>query len=320
MIDVTSQSTRTVTLTQNPDVPDGKSYVDAATAAGQRSRALVYFILILTVLTFASLRNSYAPDWTARRFKALQEVQNCYIRDQCEKWDKRLMAAGLMPPQATDEQKATARASAESRLEFDFSGLRTVEIGTSSAAAPDSKTTDDVDLRRQEFELAVQALQKKDLDNDTITLPVLGSAIDINDLWIASGAMMFFLLHFLRTSLEQEYRNIRYIINHKPQFATLAVMNQVLAPHAINIGQLGRAVEFCVVMLPSILYFYLCYLDWDSLLVSFLYIGRSKTYLEFGLEILLSVMVCYVNIRCRIVQTKIRENIRPFSTQIEQER
>ena len=63
-----------------PDVPDGKSYVDAAIAAGGRSRTIIYFIVTLVVLTFTSIRNQYDPDWMTSRAEMHQELHTCLTK------------------------------------------------------------------------------------------------------------------------------------------------------------------------------------------------------------------------------------------------
>src|SRR5580700_1389733 len=107
-----------------PDVPDGKSYVDAAVAAGQRSRALIYFILILVVLTFASLRNSYSPNWTEQEYLTYQDILDCYANSRCNKWDDRLVAAGLMSSDANEQQRMAARHKVDQSFDEDFESLR----------------------------------------------------------------------------------------------------------------------------------------------------------------------------------------------------
>lgn len=292
------------------DVPDGKSYVDAVTAAGQRSRALIYFILILAVLTFASIRNSYSPDWAEQEYLIYQAVLNCYENSNCKEWDDRLIAAGFMTSGADEKQRTAARQQADKVFGEDFEGLRPSKTSTSNASTGDLNAP--VNLRQQELETALENLQKKDLDNDTITIPILGTAININDLWIVSGALMFFLLHFLRASLQQEYRNIKFIIQHKPEFAQLAIMNQVLAPHGLNMGYFGQILELGVGLLPSIVYSYLWCLDLSTTGVSLVYVGELRTYLEYSLEAALVLMVIYVNVRCLYMQFKIRNLIRPI--------
>jgi hypothetical protein len=291
-----------------PDRPDGKSYVDAVTAAGQRSRALIYFILILTVLSFATVRNDYAPDWVQRRYQTLEEVYACHLLNDCTDFEKRLVKAGNLGENPCDKEKRKALQIAACLLKIDLEKLGRQAKPAASTAPVDA----DIDnWNRREFKVKVDALIKRDTDNDTITLPLLGAWIDINDLWIVSGGMMFFLLYFLRTSQNQEERNIRYILSNKREFMDLVAMNQVLSPHAIGLGLVGKSVEWCFGLLPSFLYVYLAYLDWDSIAVSFLYVGKCRTYVEYGLESLLILFVIYNNVMCLWNQDRIRNLIRP---------
>jgi hypothetical protein len=298
-----------------PDRPDGKSYVDAVTAAGQRSRTLIYFILILTVLTFATERNDYAPDWIQQRYQTREQIYACYIHNECTAaLDKRLINAGLMPEKHSDDERRTALQSAAKTLEIDLESLRPAKRDTHPASPAESSapTGTDVDnWNRREFTLNIEAMIKKDTDNDTITLPVLGSSIDINDLWIVTGGMMFFLLYFLRTSQKQEERNIRYIRAHKSEFDELVAMYQVLSPHSLDVGPFGKSVEWGFGLLPSFLYLYLAYVDLTSLDISFLYVGPTETFAENAIELLLVGAVVYNNVQCLLNQQNIRELIKP---------
>jgi hypothetical protein len=298
-----------------PDRPDGKSYVDAVTAAGQRSRALIYFILILTVLTFATERNNYAPDWMQQRYQTREQIYACYTRNECTAaLDKRLFTAGLVPEHPSGDQRRTALQSAAKTLDIDLESLRPAKRDTNPAPPAESSApsgTDADNWNRREFTLNIEAMIKRDTDDDTITLPLLGATIDINDLWMVSGGMMFFLLYFLRTSQKQEERNIRYIHAHKDEFDNLVAMNQVLSPHSLDVGPLGKMLEWGFGLMPSFLYLYLAYEDWGTLDISFLYVGRTETYVENAIELLLVGVVVYNNVRCLMNQHNIRELIRP---------
>lgn len=296
-------------------VPDGKSYVDAVNAAGQRSRTLIYFILILTVLTFAAVRNSYEPDWVGQRYKTREEVVSCIIRSDCRDFDDRLIKLGWIPKPPSEAQKNTsweiqrnnARQRAAKVLGVDWGSLQTAK--QNGACTPGCTEPDN--WNRRELTLTIEALIKRDIDNDTIALPLLGSVIDINDLWIVSGGLMFFLLYFLRASQKQEERNVGYIRNNMSAFDDLVAMNQVLSPHALDVGPVGKALEWIFGLLPSFLYVYLAALDWCSIDFSYLYIGKTKTYVEYGVEIILIILVVYNNVKCLMNQQNIRTLIEP---------
>jgi hypothetical protein len=295
-----------------PDRPDGKSYVDAVTAAGQRSRTLIYFILILTVLTFATERNDYAPDWLQQRYQTLEAVYACHLLNDCADLEKRLVKAGKLRKNSSDDEKRKASQIAAGILEIDLEKLGQPAKLAAPAASAAPAGADIDNWRRREFSLEIETMIKKDTDNDTITLPVLGSSIDINDLWIVSGGMMFFLLYFLRASQKQEERNIRYIQARKnDEFDDLVAMNQVLSPHSLDVGLFGKTLEWGFGLLPSFLYLYLAAVDLVTLDISFLYVGRTETFVENAIELLLVGAVVYNNIHCLVNQQNIRELIRP---------
>jgi hypothetical protein len=286
----------------NPDALDAKSYLDAIVSAGQRSRALILFILILTVLTFAAIRNSYNPDWTEQRYKTLEDFLRChYNTSDCDELDNRLRHAGMLAAKQQKDQVYDHIKRDVLKINPDDPSKRPGDV-----VKPESSGNEGGELsRRHELQFTIDALHKKDVDNDTLTLPVLGSAIDINDLWIVSGGIMFFLLYFLRVSLEQEYRNIKYVLDKKPQFAALVSMNQVLAPHAITAGPLGKLFELLLGLAPTLLFVYLWYGDIRTFDIGLLYVGR-EAYVESGIETALVALVAYTNIRCLINQAKIR--------------
>lgn len=294
------------------DRPDGKSYVDAVTAAGQRSRALIYFIVILTVLTFAALRNSYAPDWTEQRYRMREAVFACYVHHLCGDLDDRLVRAGLMRKNAIEGERNAALQTAAKALDINVERLQANAAASAPVLDSAARGTDPGNWARRELVLNIENLIKKDIDNDTITLPLLGSSIDINDLWIVSGGLMFFLLYFLRVSQKQEERNIKYIHEEKREFGDLVAMNQVLSPHAIGLSPFGKSLEWLFGLLPSFLYFYLAYLDWQTIQISLLYTGEIHTYVAWGIELFLTVVVIYNNVRCLQNQNTIRSLIRDF--------
>jgi hypothetical protein len=55
-------------------------------------------------------------------------------------------------------------------------------------------------LERIKFK--IDAFEKRDIEFYTISIPLLGSFIDVNDLWLVSGVVMLFLLYLLGASLE----------------------------------------------------------------------------------------------------------------------
>src|SRR5271156_6823327 len=297
--------------TPAPDVPDGKSYVEAVNAAGQRSRALIYFILILTVLTFAAMRNSYEPDWVEKRYRTREQVFTCFVNNRCDEFNEVLVKAGMMKGKPSEEERKRALKRASDAIGIKFEKLRPAKSATDSApqpgtsapanqapqssapattnpapqlgtSVPVSPEIDNWDKR--ELTLTIEAMIKREIDNDTIALPLLGTVIDINDLWIVSGGIMFFLLYFLHASQKQEERNIRYVCAYRPAFENLVAMNQVLTPHGIEVGGIGRVLEWGFGLLPSFLYIYLAVLDFSSVDISFLDIGRPETIVEYVIE------------------------------------
>jgi hypothetical protein len=152
----------------------------------------------------------------------------------------------------------------------------------------------------------------KDIDFDTVTVPLLGAAIDINDLWLISGLAMIFLLYFLRASLEQEHRNIRYVIDNKVEYVPVILMNQVLSVLSVRMHLAVRIIEFLVWMIPTFLYLWLLIIDYSTYSVGQIFLENTGLLWAIWPEVVAVTLVGYFNFRCFGSHSKIRDIVRPL--------
>ena len=151
---------------------------------------------------------------------------------------------------------------------------------------------------------------KKVTDLRLVNIPVAGSQIDVNDLWLVSGVAMFFLLYFLRASLEQEFRNIKYVLDNKKEFSELVVMTQVFTPVASGVGGIFKGLYLAIWMLPGLLYCYVLYFDLYTYKAAAIYLGQNQLIKELFFETITVVAVGYMNLKCLLSQIRLQELLR----------
>jgi hypothetical protein len=279
------------------DSPSGQAYVDTVVGAGQRSRALIYSIVVLMVLTFTCERVTYKPEWLATQISIYEDLNLClksntFAHKKCD------------PLRSRIERFEGRAAQADDVIAF----ADTLEIGlTGPFGAPDftelnKPAIDDTDER-------IKQMIAGDISNETITIPVLGSHIDVNDLWIVTGVGMLFLLYMLYASLRQEIRNIDFLKREKKEYLSLVLMNQVLtvpgAPQNCGV----KFVERSIWLGPSLIYLYVVYADMMYYNFSFIVVGRERLIIELFVELIALALVVYYNVLCLRAQIGLEEMI-----------
>ncbi|MBV8753112.1 MAG: hypothetical protein JO328_09645 [Hyphomicrobiales bacterium] len=284
------------------DAPTGAMYISAVAAAGDRSLRVIYFIVILAILTFTSIKNNYVPGWMTVRAQSQQELYKCLKTNDINSSDCNDLKPRLKESGYYDEKTKNYDI-----IEFAKSGYWTLAGKFGSAEFPD-KNRFIIDQIKKRATLYAN----KVVDAFTITIPLFGASIDINDLWLISGLMMVFLLYLLRASLEQEYRNILYVKDHKKYFMDLIIMTQILSVLSFKLSPRFRRLEYVIWLTPTFLYVCLLYSDWSTLSAGEVLVGWYGQLYSTLPEFLVVVMVGYFNIRCFRSHEKIRDLIGPI--------
>jgi hypothetical protein len=250
------------------------------------------------VLTFTSLRNNYEPAWNYERIQVYEDLYDCLKANdlgdaKCAPFRERIGQIEGRPAVANDVTKFAANAEVELRGQY----------GSESFQSLNETKLDEVKKR-------YEALISKE-SNAVIVMPVLGSQIDFNDLWMVSGVIMFFLLYMLYASIEQEYRSVKFIAEHKKSYLDLVIMNQVMPLLRVQgnrvLHRVLYLVQAIILLSPALLYLYVFWSDWDTYEVSLAFVGRLRTITEYFFEGAILVAVIYINIRCLIAQTKLQQ-------------
>lgn len=273
--------------------PDGKSCVDAAVAAGQRSRAIIFIILLLMVFTLTSIRNNYDPAWDYTLIQIYEDLHDCLVQNnledpRCSPLKDRIEDLMGRPPRKDDV--VTFAEDAQIDLNGDFGAA---DFGSLNAT------------KIKELETRYNALIAKDATSEAISIPLLSSFVDYNDLWLVSGIIMFCLLFALNASFGQELRNGKYIFERKPLYADLLIMNQLITLQSASRSAV-RVLQAIVWLLPTYLYLYLFYTDLDTYDLSVIMVGQSRSLLEYSLEGATVIGVVIANILCFRTQLVLR--------------
>lgn len=293
----------TVAVEKIDDVPDGKSYLDAVVAAGQRSRAIIFIVLLLMVFTFTSIRNNYDPAWNYTFIQLYEDLHDCLVKNnfddpQCNLLKDRIKELEGRPARAEDVVSFAQEA------QIDLNG----EFGASNFGVLNA-------TKIKEIETRYNALIAKEATSEAIAIPLLASEVDYNDLWLVSGVIMFCLLCALYASREQEFRNAKYIFNYKPQYADLVIMNQVLSWQS-DVKPITKFIQALFWLLPTYLYLYLFYSDLETYSLSVIIVGRSRSIIEYFIEGMMVIAVICANILCLRSQYKLRnlfQKLKPLS-------
>jgi hypothetical protein len=225
---------------------DFKPYLDAVISASQRARSILYILVVTLIAVFAAWRNTALPDWLDVRLQQLQTAYSC-LRDgnvdsKCESAIK----------YARDYVYAPSPISSDATP---FS--RTVKIQESSAIE---------EIR--EFRYAIDMLMKQRTENLSIRFPILGLAMDMNDLGLISGVALCTLLYIFRLTLTREEDNLARAFaraeesRKKDNFELLLMAQLFSAPPKAKTGTNRSFHVFFIV--PILLY--ICVV-WSDLLV-----------------------------------------------------
>jgi hypothetical protein len=284
-------------MAEDDSGPDGRSYVDAVVAAGQRSRTIISIIIVLMVLTFTSLRINYEPAWTYLQIQLYEDLYDCLKQnnladDRCTPVRIRISDMEGRVAQADDITEFAGNVDIKLRGQF----------GTDQFTTLNATKINELDAR-------IKALVEKDTTGAVISIPVLGSQIDFNDLWIVSGGVMLCLLYMLYASIEQERRNVEFIASEKKQYLTLMFMNLVLPSPQMQENAASTFIKRLAWLSPSLLYIYFFWADLYYYYFSFVLLGRQRSVIEYCVETIFVLFGIYYNILCLNAQTKLERAV-----------
>jgi hypothetical protein len=197
-------------------------YVNAVTSSAEGTRRIIYVALALMTLIFFAMRNTSDPDWGTTRFTTMLQASKCHLdyqwSDNQQRWWK-----------TEKEKKDRCAALTEVYTAFPL------PADVSADAADD-----------QRFEKRIDLLMRREIENKNFNLPLLGVVIDENDLWVASGPIIWFLLVLLNAYLARDLDNLEKASDECPNRhgADLLLMSHVFSTSIGGIETTGKCARW----------------------------------------------------------------------------
>lgn len=183
------------TANHNMEGKGFKPYLEAVETASQRTRSILYALMIAMIAIFAAYRNTATPDWIDARLQQLQMAYACLqngtiTSEGCE--SAREYAGGFM------YQSTNGRTVSDSVKEYSKadSFLRDRDISADRSEAG------------RELRYQIDMLIKQRTENLSIKIPILGVVMDMNDLGWISGITLLVLLYIFYLGLSREADNL----------------------------------------------------------------------------------------------------------------
>jgi hypothetical protein len=190
-------------------------YLNAVTSSAEGTRRIIYVGLALMTLIFFAMRNTSDPNWGMTRTVTMLQASKCYLSKK----------ETLSKEEALRCKSLTA---AYSKIGF----------------PPPTNEKED-----SRFEKRIDDLIDHEVRNKNFSLPLLGVVIDENDLWIASGPIILFMMILLNAYLARDLANLRKAKAACPnrRGANLLLMSHVFntltGPGEIQNKSIGRFVR-----------------------------------------------------------------------------
>lgn len=253
-------------------------YLDAVTRSGERTRLVMYVVLLVLFFVGCGVRDFDWPSWDEQRLHVMLDNYGC--------------VTGTAPP-----------ASACARLLADYAD-QGLDFTTPKGGDPAAGNVQR-DLALKVYERRVIELMKKDLRGYALEIPLFGVYLDGNDLWLVSGVLMSLLLLILTAHIEREFVNYEKAARACPNDACrdLLVMAQIFAlPGERRKGTslAWRSTFAALYSLPALLNLYVIRSDFSARNYAFnvRMIGSDWVRLEYALRILTVLSVAYLCYRC----------------------
>jgi hypothetical protein len=237
-------------------MPEFVTFLDAVTRNGERTRRVIYVLLLMLTFDVAFFTRFVYPDWNGSRLVLRLDALDCYdaalqFRDaktdearadikkhvdssKCHKllWLMAKLHYPLVWPDYSTTHDETPGSKWLSKWDWFFSSTYDPYHGISG----DSGGLDLKDLRELDdhhFKLFLHMLEdlgKKEYDDLAVGIPIIGAQFDANDFWLFSGVFMCVLFQILRQHLEREWHNLDQVGGIIPnnQCRDLIVMEAVL--------------------------------------------------------------------------------------------
>jgi hypothetical protein len=272
---------------------DFKPYLDAVSAASQRTRFTIYVLIAALLMMITTFRNTNYPDWINSRLTQLQLASAC-LQDNSSGADC-VKAVGY----AKDFMLGKSAGDETRNLYFD---------------------------RRFKTELDVQIreLIRQRTEALTIHLPFFGLAIDINDLGLAGGLFLAPILFVLYASLSSEIDNMKRArrkaekikdVSMREDCLELLLMAQLLSSPSKGKAGVSKGI-YILLFLVAALHCYVCLDDLTTTGIAATLEGGGVALTETFVEWFAFALVLFLCVLCIRQQSKLNKSLRGLADSI----
>lgn len=253
-------------------------YLDAVTRSGERTRLVMYVVLLVLFFVGCGIRDFDWPSWDEQRLHVMLYNYGC--------------VTGSVPADS---------ACAHLLADYADQGL---DFGTPVGGDPAAGNLQR-DLALKVYERRIIELMKKDLRGYALEIPLFGVYLDGNDLWLVSGVLMSLLLLILTAHIEREFANYEKAAKACPNDSCrdLLVMAQIFAlpgERRQRMSWTWRTTFIALYSLPALLNLYVVRSDFTERNYAFnvRMIGPDWVHLEYALRVVTVLSVAYLCYRC----------------------
>src|SRR5215469_770984 len=268
-----AQRARTGTETE-----EFEPYLDAVARSGERTRLVMYVLLLVLFFVGCGIRDFDWPSWDEQRLHVMLDNYGC--------------VTGAAPAGGDCAQ-----------LLADYADQGLI-FGTPRGGDPATGNLQR-DLALKVYERRIIELMKKDLRGYALEIPLFGVYLDGNDLWLVSGVLMSLLLLILTAHIEREFANYEKAARACPNDSCrdLLVMAQIFAlpgERHKRMSRTWRATFIALYSVPALLNLYVIRSDFSERNYAFnlRMIGSGWVHLEYALRIVTVLSVAYLCYRC----------------------
>jgi hypothetical protein len=253
-------------------------YLDAVTRSGERTRLVMYVVLLVLFFVGCGIRDFDWPSWDEQRLHVMLDNYGC--------------VTGSVPADS---------ACAHLLADYADQGL---DFGTPVGGDPAAGNLQR-DLALKVYERRIIELMKKDLRGYALEIPLFGVYLDGNDLWLVSGVLMSLLLLILTAHIEREFANYEKAAKACPNNSCrdLLVMAQIFAlpgERRKRMSWTWRSTFIALYSLPALFNLYVVRSDFTERNYAFnvRMIGPDWVHLEYALRAVTVLSVAYLCYRC----------------------
>lgn len=290
---------------------DFKPYLEAVIAASHRNRSILYILIVALIAIFAAYRNTANPDWLNARLQNFQTAYSCMqgkentnnsvVKAKC---NQAIEYTGNFMYQAPTGVEPSI-SSEQYNLNNNSNFLTPTPTPNTSPSTHTAQSSSEKAEELRQLQHQIDMLIRQRTENLSIRFPLLGLAMDMNDLGWISGFTLFVLMYIFLLTLRREVDNLKNAKTKAEQSKNkdnleLILMAQVFSspPKSKTGTNRGFYVFFAIPPLLLLLILITDIGDRDSIFAGHALLIWWKFWLQMIVEILCYLGTVWMALRC----------------------